>query len=64
MLYLDKVLLIRRTIKRQFPIIKDWTIDKVKERVKEKLKANQLDNKAVTKGFGKGRVEHLIQIHK
>jgi len=28
-----------------------------KERVKEERKTNQLDNKVVTKGFGKGRVE-------
>jgi len=40
MLYLDKVLLIRRTIKRQFLTIKGWTIEKVKERPKEKIKAN------------------------
>jgi len=64
MLYLDRVLLTRRIVKRQFPTIKGWNIEKVKERVKKERKANQLDNKVVTKGFKKGRVEPPIQINK
>jgi len=35
MLYLDGVLLTRRTIERQFPVIKGRTTKKLRERVKE-----------------------------
>ena len=64
MLYLYRVLLTRRTIERQFPTIKGWTIEKMKERVKEEAKANQIGNKEVTKGFRKGRVEHPMQMNR
>jgi len=62
MLYLDRVLLTRRTFERQFPTIKGWIAEKLRERVKEERKANQVSSKDVLKGFGKDRVEPLTQI--
>ena len=62
MLYLDRVLL-TRTIKRQFPTIKGWITEKLRERVKEERRANQVGGKEVTNGFRKGRVEPPIQIN-
>ena len=62
MLYLDRVLLTRRTVQRQFPTIKDWTTERLRERVKEERKANQVGAKEVPKGFGKGRVCLLYTI--
>ena len=56
MLYLNRVLLIRRTVEWQFPTIKGWTIEKLRERVKEERKADQVGAKEVSKGFGKGKV--------
>jgi len=32
--------------------------------VKKERKANQVGNKEVTKGFGKGKVEPLVQMNK
>ena len=64
MLYLDRVLLTRRTVQRQFPTIKGWTTEKLRERVKQERKANQPAGTEVPKGFGKGRAEPLIQIPK
>jgi len=64
MLYLDRVLFTRRTVERQFPAIKGWTIEKLKERVKEERKANQVHNKEVTKGFRKGRAESPMQMNR
>ena len=45
MLYLDRVLITRRTIEIQFLTIKGWTIEKLKERMKEERKDNQVGNK-------------------
>ena len=64
MLYLDRVLLTRRTVQRQFPTIKGWTTKRLRERVREQRKANQLAAKEGPKGFGKGRMEPLILITK
>ena len=64
MLYLDRVLLTRRTVHRQFPTIKGWIIEKLRERVKQERKANQPAGTEAPKGFGKGRVEPPIQITK
>ena len=64
MLYLDRVLLTRRTAQRQFLTIKEWTTERLRERVKEERKANQLAAKEGPKGFGKGRVEPPILITK
>ena len=63
MLHLNRILLTRRTIERQFPAIKQWTIKKVKERVKEERKANELDKRIVLQGFRKGIMEPLIEIN-
>jgi len=63
-LYVDGVLLTRRTVQRQFPAIKGWTIEKLRERVREERKANQLADTEGPKGFGKGRVKPPIQIPK
>ena len=64
MLHFDKVLLTRRTVQRQFPTIKDWTTERLGERIREERKANQLTAKEGPKGFGKGRVEPPILITK
>ena len=64
MLYLDRVLLIGRTVQRQFATIKGRTIEKLRERVKEERKANQPAGTEVSNAFGKGRVEPPIQIPK
>ena len=61
MLYLNKVLLTRRTVQRQFPTIKGWTTVRLRVRVREERKANQLAGKEGPKGFGKGRVDPPIQ---
>ena len=62
MLYLDRVLLTRRTVQRQFPTIKGWTTKKLRERVRQERKANQPARTEAPKGFRKGRVEPPIQI--
>ena len=64
MLYLNRVLLTRRIAQRQFPTIKGWTTERLRERVKEERKANQVATKEGPKGFGNRRVEPLIQITK
>ena len=64
MLYLDRVLLTRRTVHRHFPTIKGWTTEKLRERVREERKANQLGRIEGPKGVGKERVEPPIQIPK
>jgi len=64
MLYLGRVLLTRRIVQRQFPTIKGWTTEKLRERVREERKANQLTGTEGPKGFGKERVEPPIQIPK
>ena len=51
MLYLDRVLLTRRTVQRQFPTIKGWTTEKLRERVREERKANQPAGTEAPKGF-------------
>lgn len=56
---MDRVLLTRRTVQRQFPTIKGWTTEALKERVREERKATQ-----GAKGFGKGRVEPPIELPK
>ena len=64
MLYLDRVLLTRRTTQRQFLTIKGWTIEKLRERVREERKGNQPAGTEVPKGFGKERVDLPIQLPK
>ena len=64
MLYLDRLLLTRRAVQRQFPTIKGWTTERLRERVREERKANQLAAKEGPKGFGEGRLEPPIQITK
>ena len=54
----------RRTVQRQFPTITGWTTEKLRERVREEKKANQLAATEGPKGFRKGRVEPPIQIPK
>lgn len=51
MLNLDRILLTRSTIKRQFLTIKGQTIEKVKGKMKEERKSNKLDNRTAPKGF-------------
>ena len=60
MLYLDRVLLTRRIVQKQFPTTKGWTTERLRERVKEERKGNQVGAKEGPKGFGKDRVEPLI----
>jgi len=45
MLFLDRVLLTRRAVQRQFPTIKGWAIERLRERGKEERKANQVMQK-------------------
>ena len=54
----------RRTVQRQFPTIKGWTIEKLRERVRQERKANQPAGTEAPEGFGKRRVEPPIQIPK
>ena len=55
MLYLDKVVFIKWTLNKQFPMMSTWTNEDIKRRIEDEYMSN---------GFGKGDVEpppHVAQ---
>ena len=53
MLYLDKVVFMKRRVKRQFPIMSTWTNDQIKKRIEDEDQSH---------GFRRGTVEPCLNV--
>jgi len=53
MLYLDKVVFMKRRVKRQFPIMSTWTNKHIKKRI---------EDQEWSPGFGRGTVKPRLNV--
>jgi len=53
MLYLDRVVFIKRRVKRQFPTMSAWTNEHIEKRIEDEDRSH---------GFGRGTVEPCLHV--